>query len=40
MLVSPHTFLINKKGVIDEIYEKVKVETHPKEVLEKLSENP
>jgi len=38
--INRSTFLINKKGVIEEIYEKVKVETHPKEVLEKLSENP
>jgi peroxiredoxin Q/BCP len=27
------TFLINQEGIIEEIYHKVKVETHPREVL-------
>ncbi len=33
------TFLINKKGLIEEIFDKVKIDTHPKEVLEKLRNN-
>ncbi|HEX9757538.1 MAG TPA: thioredoxin-dependent thiol peroxidase [Nitrospiria bacterium] len=37
--INRSTFVINKKGIIEEIYEKIKVETHPKEVLEKLNQN-
>ncbi len=32
------TFLISKKGIIEEIYHKVKVETHPQEVLTRLED--
>ncbi len=32
------TFLINQDGIIEEIFHKVKVETHPQEVLDKIKE--
>ena len=39
MGVARSTFIIGKSGKIEKIYEKVKPDIHPQEVLEFLKEN-